>query len=214
MGYFGRAALSAWLKRRSSGLSLTSNRRLRIGAGHRGRYPDSASLEKAERDGSCPRAELGRAQREIAHEFGQMQHGVEFERDRDQGLGAAAVLLGLVQVAGQFESDGNLRGQSAGAADIFVVDRPGFDAVEHSKHPEHIAVRTEQGDGEELADMESGDEIQIRARSLGGVLGDEHIFLLQRVGRDAIVERDIDGTSLAVFDSPSNMESRLLRAAR
>ena len=37
-----------------------------------------------------------------------MQNGVEFERDRDQGLGAAAVLLGLVQVVGKFESDGNL----------------------------------------------------------------------------------------------------------
>ncbi len=119
--------------------------------------------------------------REVAHELGQMQDGVEFERDGDQGLGAAAVLLGLVQVAGKFEGDGNLRGQSAGAADVFVVDRPGLDAVEHAEHSEHIAVRTEQGHGEELADLESGDEIQIRAGSLGGVLGDEHILLFQRL---------------------------------
>ena len=39
-----------------------------------------------------------------------MQDGVEFERDGDQNLGAAAMLLGLVQITGQFERDGNLRG--------------------------------------------------------------------------------------------------------
>ena len=105
------------------------------------------------------------AQSEVASELGQLQDVVQFERERDQGLGAAAMLLGLVQVPGKFESDGNLRGQSAGAADIFVVDRPGLDAVEDSEHPEHLAVRTEQGDSEELADLESSHEIQIRARS-------------------------------------------------
>ena len=128
---------------------------------------------------------------------------------RDQGLGAAAVLLGLVQVTGQFERDGNLRGQSACAADVFVVDRPRLDPVEHSEHPQHIAVRTEQGHSQQLPDMESGNEIQIRARSRGGVFGDEHILLLQRAGRDAIVERDIDGTGHAVLHSPSNVEGGL-----
>ena len=162
-------------------------------------------LEKAEADRAASE-QTGCAKREVAHELGQMQDGVEFERNRDQGLGAAAVLLGLVQVTGKFESDRNLRRQSAGAADVFVVDRRRFDAVEHSEHPEHLAVRTEQGNRQELADLERRNEIQIRARSLGGVIGDEHIFLLQRAGGDAIVERDIDGTGNAVLHSPSNVE--------
>ena len=131
-----------------------------------------------------------------------MQDGVELERDGDQGLG-------LLQVAGEFESDGSLRGQRARAADIFVVDRPGLDAVKHAKHPEHIAARTEQGDGEELADSESSHEIQICARSFGGVFGEEHIFLFQRAGRDAIVERDIERTGHSVLHSPANVEGGL-----
>ena len=96
-------------------------------------------LEKAEPNRSASE-QTGRAKREVAHELGQMQDGVEFESNRDQGFGAAAVLLGLVQVTGKFESDGNLRGQSAGAANVFVADRPRFGAVEHSEHPEHLAV--------------------------------------------------------------------------
>ena len=142
-----------------------------------------------------------------------MEDGVEFESDGDEGLGAAAVLLGMVQVAGQFESDCNLRCQSSGAADVFVVDGPGVDAVENAEHAQHIAVGTEQGDGEELADFESMDEIQIRARSFGGVFGEEHIFLFQRAGGDAIVERDIDGTGNAVFHSPTNVEGALFEEA-
>ena len=138
-----------------------------------------------------------------------MQDVVEFEGERDQGLGAAAVLLGLVQVVGKFESDGNLRGQSAGAADVFVVDRPGLDAVEHTEYPKHIAVRTEQGHGEELADLESGNEIQIRARCFGSVFGEEHIFLLQRERHGAIGERDIEGTDDAVLHCPANVEGLL-----
>ena len=57
------------------------------------------SLEKAE--GNAPGAQqaLG-AQSEVAHELRQMQDVVEFERDRNQGLGAAAVFLGLVEITG------------------------------------------------------------------------------------------------------------------
>ena len=57
-----------------------------------------------------------------------------------------------------------------------------------------------------MADLESRYEIQIRARSLGGVIGEEHIFLFQRAGGDAIAERDIDGTGNLVLNSPSNVE--------
>src|SRR5450631_768657 len=164
-----------------------------------------SGLEKAE-GGGATAEQTGRAQSEVAHELGQMEDGVEFEGDGNQGLGAAAMLLGLVQVMGKFESDGNLSGQSAGAADVFVVNRTGLDAVEHSEHPEHIAVRTEQGDSEELADMKSTDEIQVGAWNLGGVFGEEDTFLFQRAGRDAVVERDIDGTGQAVLHSPSNVK--------
>ena len=96
-------------------------------------------LEKAEADRSASQ-QTGGAKSEVARELGQMQDVVKFESNRDQSLGAAAVLLGLVQVTGKFESDGNLRRQSAGAADVFVADRPRFGAVEYSKHPEHLAV--------------------------------------------------------------------------
>ena len=44
-----------------------------------------------------------------------MQDVVEFKSNRDQGFSAAAVLLGLVQVTGKLESDGNLCGQSGKA---------------------------------------------------------------------------------------------------
>ena len=100
------------------------------------------SLEKTEGDGTASE-QTCRAQREVAHEFRQMQHGVQFEGNGDQGLGAAAMFFGLVQIPGQLQSDSNLRGQSASPADVLLVDRPSFDAVKHSKHSQHIAVGTE-----------------------------------------------------------------------
>ena len=54
--------------------------------------------------------------------------------------------------------------------------------------------------------MESRNEIQIRARSFGGVFGKVYVLLFQCAGRDAIVERDIDGTGDSVLYSPSNVE--------
>ena len=176
-----------------------------------GGYEDGihvGGLEKAEGGGAAGK-QFGGAASEVAHELGQMEDGVEFESDGDEGLGTAAVLLGMVQVAGQFEGDGNLGGESAGAPDVFVVDGPGGDAVENAEHAQHIAVGTEQGDGEELANFESLDEIQIGARSFGSVFCEEHIFLFQRAGGGALGERDIEGTGNAIFDSPANVESVL-----
>ncbi len=65
-------------------------------------------LEKAERDRAAAE-QAGRAESEVAHELRQMEHGVEFESDCDQGFGAAAMLLRLMQVTGKFERDGDLR---------------------------------------------------------------------------------------------------------
>src|SRR5208282_5286151 len=193
---------------------FTANCRIQLnpdsgGAAHQHRI-QLRCPEKAEGSGSTAE-QAGRAQSKVAHELGEMQHGVEFERDGDQGLGAAPMLLGLVQVTGQFESDGDLRSQSAGAADVFVVDRARLDAVEHTEHSEHIAVRTEQGNRQQLANLESSQEIPIRSRSCGGVFGDEHIFFLQRTCRGAIVERDIDGTGDAVLHSPSNVKGSVFK---
>ena len=162
-------------------------------------------LKKSEGDGAGAQ-QVGGAQRKVAGELGQMQDVIQLEGECDQGLGAAAMLLGLVEVSGQFESDGNLRGQGAGAADVLIADGPGFDAVEDAKHAEHVAVRTEQGDGEELADLKSGDEIQVSAGSIGGVIGDEDIFFLQGLGSGAVIERDIDRAGDSVLDSPADVE--------
>ncbi len=57
--------------------------------------------------------------------------------------------------------------------------------------------------------MESGDEIQIRARRGGGIFGDERIFLPQRARRHSIVERNIHGTRHPVLHSPPNVEGGL-----
>ncbi len=165
-------------------------------------------LKKAEGGGAASQQGRG-ALREVAHELGQMQHGVDFERDGRQGLGAAAVLLGLVQVPGEFERDGCVRRQSAGPAYVFLVDRPRLDAVEHAKHPQHIAVRPEQGNGEKLADMERFHELQIHVRSLCRVLDEEHLFILQGAGRGAVVQRDIERPGGPVFRFPSNVEGGL-----
>ena len=118
---------------------------------HEDWFPSSAvwkRLSATERPPSRP----PRADAKLRMNSGRCRTVFSSSAMRDQGLGAAAVLLRLVQVAGQFEGDSNLRRQSAGAANIFVIDRPGLDAVEHSKHSEYIAVRTEQGNSEELTE--------------------------------------------------------------
>ena len=64
-----------------------------------------------------------------------------------------------------------------------------------------------------MADLEGRNEIQICLRNLGGVFGDEHIFLSQGAGRDVIVERDIDRTGEAFFHCPSNVEGGIFEEA-
>ncbi len=66
-----------------------------------------------------------------------------------------------------------------------------------------------QGHRQQLANLEGGNELQIRTRSLRGVFGEEHILLLHRAGGNAIVERDIDGTGHSVLHSPPNVEGSL-----
>ena len=82
----------------------------------------------------------------------------------------------------------------------------GLDAVENTEHPEQIAVRAEQGDCEQLPDVELGHKIQICAGSFGGVFSHEYAFLLERVGGNPIVERNIQRTSYAVLYPPTNTE--------
>ena len=57
-----------------------------------------------------PPSKARRPQSKVAHELRQMQNRVEFDRDGHQSLGAAPVFLGLMQVAGEFECNRNLRG--------------------------------------------------------------------------------------------------------
>ncbi len=86
----------------------------------------------------------GRAERKLPHEIGQVENGVQLERQRDQDLGAAAVLLRLLEIAGEFQGDGHLRREGASAANIFVTDGRDFDAIEHAKHAQHFAVGPKQ----------------------------------------------------------------------
>src|ERR1039458_5411067 len=55
-------------------------------------------LEKAQGD-AAPAEKRGGAQRELTHEIGQVEDGVQLECQRDQDLGATAVLLRLVEIA-------------------------------------------------------------------------------------------------------------------
>src|SRR5208282_1591004 len=74
----------------------------------------------------------------------QAQKSVHFTRQLNQNVGAAAVEFGLVQVMGDFHHHRNLRRQSAGTANVLARNAGTIQAVEHSKHTEHTAVRTQQ----------------------------------------------------------------------
>ena len=89
---------------------------------------------------------------------------------------------------------------------------PGLDAVEHAEHPQHIAVRTEQGNGEQLPDLESAYELQVRARSFGGVFAEKTHFFASGCGSRRPSWSGIStGASYAVLHSPANVERGLFQ---
>src|ERR1035441_316204 len=95
-----------------------------------------------------------------------------------------AVFFGLVEPAGEIKGDGNLRCQNAGPRNILIIDCPRFYAIERGEHSEYFAVRVQQRDGEQLADIQRRNKIRLPVRSIGGsvggVFGDEYIFFVNR----------------------------------
>ena len=121
------------------------------------------------------------------------------------------MLLGLLQVAGEFEGNGNLRSQGPGAAYILVADRPRLDAIEHAKHPEHVTTGTQQRHRQHLLNLERVDEFHVGAGSFRGVFSDENIFLAEFLADRRLVQGNIDGPGAAVFKTPTDVKGRVLK---
>ena len=75
-----------------------------------------------------------------------MQKTINLARQLGDGLGAAAVLLGLVKIVSDLEDNRNLGGESAGAANILLRDARAVEAIEHGTESKHLPVRPEQRD--------------------------------------------------------------------
>ncbi len=102
----------------------------------------------------------------FAGEVGQAQQAINLARQLRKHLGAFAVQFGLMQVVGDFEHHGNLRGQGAGAANILLRDAGVVEAVEHAEHAEHFSVGAEQRDGQQLPGLILRENLQVRAGQL------------------------------------------------
>ncbi len=85
-----------------------------------------------------------------------MQRSIDFASEFDQGLGAAAVLLRRIQIAGHFQHDRGLIGERAGAANIFLRDAGAVEPVEDAEPSEHAPGGTQQRNGQKLLHLEAG----------------------------------------------------------
>ena len=61
------------------------------------------------------------------------------------GLGAPAVLLGKMQIAGNFERHGGLIGKGTGATNIFLRNSGAVQTIEHAKHPQNLPLVPSNG---------------------------------------------------------------------
>src|SRR5712691_5071728 len=135
-----------------------------------------------------------------------MQDRVQLQRERNQRLGTVAVLLRLMQICRQLESNRSLGGERPRPANILIQNGTRLHAVEHGKHPQYLAGRAQQGNRQELANFEGADELNVRTGNSGSILGEKDLLLFERADRDTIGQRDLDGAGTAVLDSPANVE--------
>ena len=83
-----------------------------------------------------------------AGKVGKSQVAIEFEGQRHQRFRPAAVLFGLMEIAGHLQRDRHLRRQSAGATDLLLRNAGVVEPVQHSEHAQHFAFGIEQRDGQ------------------------------------------------------------------
>src|SRR6266571_8287762 len=140
-----------------------------------------------------------------------MQNRVQLQRERNQGFGAAAMLLRLMQIYSRFEGNRSLGCERTRPANILIQNRTRLHPVEDGKHPQCLAGRAQQGNRQELANFEGADELNVRTGNSGCILGEKDLLLFERADRDTIGQRDLDGAGTAVLDSPANAKNIALQ---
>ena len=106
---------------------------------------ESSILEQ--RQSAGPNAgQFNGAIKKFPGEIRQLQDAIDFARELNQDVGAAAVQFRLVQVVGDLEDHGNLGRQGARPANIFARDASSIETVEYAEHAEHASVRCQQWD--------------------------------------------------------------------
>ena len=126
--------------------------------------------------------DVGGAAHEAAGKVGKPQVAVEFEGQRHQRLRPAAVLFGLMKIAGHLEGDRNLSRQGPGATDVLLRNAGAVEPIQNSEHAQHFAFGIEQRDGQELPHLELAQHFQVGSGDFGGVVGPEDFLVEQGSG--------------------------------
>ena len=80
---------------------------------------------------------------ELAGEIGKVEKTVDLPRQVRERIGAAAMLLGLVEVVRNFQGNRNLCRERTGAANILLRDACVVEAIKHAKHADDPSIGTQ-----------------------------------------------------------------------
>src|SRR5205807_3104090 len=142
---------------------------------------------------------FGGANNEAAREVGQAKYAINFAGQFDQSLGAATVQFRLMQIVSDFQDDRHLIRQCARAADVLLGNAGAVQTVEHAKHTQHFAAGSQEGDGQKLLDVISGDNVEVGAFLFAGVVGPENLFRSQSACGDPFRESYFQPARCAPF---------------
>src|ERR1051325_8959212 len=111
-----------------------------------------------------------------------------------------------MKIVGRLQHDCSLVGQSASTTDVFLRDSCAVETIQHSKHPQELAPRTKQGNGQELLHLVFADYIQIGSGSATGLVGPENFLCPQCFGGDAFGEDNLAPARFTARDSVTHQK--------
>ncbi len=162
--------------------------RIRLYLRMHGHDLQAALLRHGEQSAARTR-EFGDAADEAPGELGQAQAAINFAGQFDQRLGALPVLLGKMQIAGNFQCHGGLIGKSTGAANVLLRNSRAVQTIKDAKHAQHLSSRPQQRHGQKLMHVIPVKDVDVGSGRAAGLIRPENLFGAQRLGRHAFGKR-------------------------
>ena len=144
-------------------------------------------LDRKRRAAALPRM-FGGAADEVPGKVRKLKWPLSSRASPIERFGPLAMLFGLMEVAGYFQRDGDLRRQGPGPANSSWVIPARSSRSSTPNMPRTSPFGIEQRDGQQLPHFELAQDLQVRARNFAGLVRPENFLVEQRLAGRACGE--------------------------